>query len=63
MKILHLYEIKMMDGSSYRGEIAYKDDKMIILKVRKPMSNRVRLFLNGILSIREIGWKKAYTLR
>jgi hypothetical protein len=53
----------MVDGSSYRGEIAYKDDKMIILKVRKPMSNRVRLFLNGILSIREIGWKKAYTLR
>jgi hypothetical protein len=64
MKLLRIYEIKMLDGTQYRGEIAYRDDKMLVLKVRyKSLQHRLRLFYNGIVSIRELGWKKAYAIR
>ena len=62
MKSLHLYEVKLLDGTRYKGEIAYRDDKMVILKLKSP-SQKLRLFYNGILSIRELGWQRAYALR
>ena len=62
MKVLHLYEIKLHDGTRYQGEIAYKDDEKIVLKQRFP-EQKVRLFNNGIASVRELGWQKAYALR
>jgi len=57
MKSLHLYEVKLIDGTRYRGEIAYRDDKMVILK---PQTSRekLRLFYNGIVSIQELGWRR-----
>jgi hypothetical protein len=64
MKLLRIYEIKMLDGTQYRGEIAYRDDKMLVLKLsHTPVQHRLRLFYNGIVSIRELGWKKAYAIR
>jgi hypothetical protein len=64
MKVLHLYEIKMLDGTQYRGEISYRDDKMVVLKIsNKPPQQRLRLFYNGIVSIREMGWQKTYALK
>lgn len=61
MKSLHLYEVKLIDGSQYRGEITYRDDKMLVLRLRNQTSQeKLRLFYNGILSIRELGWQRAY---
>ena len=64
MKILHLYEIKMVDGTRYQGEIACRDNKMVVLRLRHhPVEHKLRLYYNGILSIRELGWQRAYVLR
>lgn len=64
MAPVHLYEIKMIDGSKYRGEIAYKDDRMIVLRTSNGLGRsaelftKVRLFYNGIISIQELGWQR-----
>ncbi|HEC78518.1 MAG TPA: hypothetical protein ENI34_05165 [candidate division WOR-3 bacterium] len=64
MKSFHLYEVKLLDGTRYQGEIAYRDDKMVILKLRHTSPvQKLRLFYSGIVSIRELGWQKAYALR
>ena len=63
MKSLHLYEIKMLDGTRYQGEIAYRDEKMVVLRLSlNPTSDKLRLYNHGILSIRELGWKRSYLL-
>jgi hypothetical protein len=63
MKVLHLYEVKLLDGTRYRGEIAYKDNQKVVLKTRQRFpQQKVRIFNSGIQSIRDVGWKKAYTL-
>lgn len=58
MKRFRLYEVKLIDGSRYQGEIAYKDEKMLVLRP-KSSEHKLRLFYNGIISIRELGWQKA----
>jgi hypothetical protein len=64
MKVLHLYEVKMLDGTRYRGEIAYKDEQKVVLKMRNHVpQQKVRIYNNGIQSIRDVGWQKAYALR
>lgn len=64
MKSRRLYEVKMLDGSQYRGEIAYKDSKMLVLRLdRKTPNRKLRLFYNGISSIQELGWKRTNVLR
>ena len=61
MKSLHLYEVKMLDGSKFRGEIVHKDDKMLVLKIRNNVSeHKMRLFFNGIVSVQELGWQRAW---
>ncbi len=61
MKALHLYEVRLVDGTRYQGEIAYKDDKMIVLKLRQSsVEQKLRLFYNGIVSIHDIGWQRVY---
>jgi hypothetical protein len=61
MKVLHLYEVKLLDGTRYRGEIAYKDSEKIVLKQRLPQQ-KLSFYNNGIVSVRDIGFQKAYTL-
>ncbi|HEX7320592.1 MAG TPA: hypothetical protein VF399_09595 [bacterium] len=58
MKSLHLYEVKLIDGTLYRGEIPYRDDKMIIMRSGSVEQNKIRLYYSGIVSIRELGWRK-----
>jgi hypothetical protein len=54
----------MLDGTRYKGEIAYKDEKMVVLKLnQKPPIHKLRLFYNGIHSIRELGWQRAYAFK
>jgi hypothetical protein len=61
MTSLHLYEVKLLDGSQYQGEITYRDDKMLVLRLKQqPNQEKLRLFYNGIISIRELGWKRTY---
>jgi len=62
MKIFHIYEVRLNDGSTYRGEIAYKDDQKIVLRQRLP-EQKLRIFNNGIQSIQDVGWQKVYALR
>ena len=63
MKVLHLYEVKMLDGARYRGEIAYKDDQKIVLRLRqRSPEQKLRIFNRGILSVKELGWHRAYAL-
>lgn len=64
MKSRRLYAVKMLDGSQYRGEIAYKDNKMVVLKLhQRPPQQKLRLFYNGISSIQELGWHRPYVQR
>lgn len=59
MKLAQQYEIKLIDGSRYEGEIAYKDDKMVVLRIHHDDENRkLRLYFNGIISIRDLGWQR-----
>ncbi len=58
MKSLHLYEVKLIDGTLYRGEIPYRDDKMIIMRSGAVGQKKIRLYYSGIVSIRELGWRK-----
>ncbi len=54
----------MIDGTRYQGEIAYRDEKMVVLRLRRyPVEQKLRLYYNGILSIRELGWQRAYALK
>ena len=64
MKVLHLYQVKMLDGSQYRGEIAYRDDEKIVLRLRhRSPEQKLRLLKNSIASVRDVGYQKAYALR
>ena len=64
MKILHLYQVKMLDGSQYRGEIAYRDDEKIVLRLRhRSPEQKLRLFKDSIASVMDAGYQRAYTLR
>jgi hypothetical protein len=54
----------MLDGSQYRGEIAYRDDEKIVLKLRhRAPEQKLRLFKTSIASVRDVGYQKAYALR
>lgn len=55
MKTLHVYEVQLLDGTRYRGEIIYKDDKKVVLRQKSP-EPKLHLFYNGIISIKELGW-------
>ncbi|MBA7512738.1 hypothetical protein ES705_04746 [subsurface metagenome] len=55
MKKVHVYEVKLIDGTVYRGEIVYKDDKAIRLKlVDKKI---ILLTKEGIMLIKDLGWR------
>jgi len=61
MKSFYLYQVNLIDGREYRGEIAYKDDKMLVLKIRNNLvEQKIRLFYNSIVSIQELGWQRAW---
>ena len=56
MKIAHIYEVKLIDGQIYRGEIVYKDDKVIRLRLAN--GKTICLSLHGIMLIKDLGWQK-----
>jgi len=56
MKKVHAYEIKLIDGTIYCGEIVYKDDKAIRLRLKS--KQLIFLPYNGIRLINDLGWQK-----
>lgn len=59
MKTAQIYEVKMLDGTRYQGEITYQDEKMVVLNLlSNPTSHRLRLYNHGIVSIHELGRKR-----
>ena len=64
MRVLHVYEVKTTDGAKYRGEIAYKDEEKLVLRLRhRSPERKLRVFRSGIISVKELGWQKSYALR
>jgi len=64
MKSVHMYEVKLLDGTRYKGEIAYRDEKMVVLRLHQKLTEqKLCLFYSGILSIRELGWQRIYASR
>jgi hypothetical protein len=59
MKLLHLYEVKLLDGTRYRGEIIHKDNRILVLKIgNNSTAQKMRFFYNSIISVRELGWQR-----
>jgi hypothetical protein len=64
VRVLHVYEVTTLDGARYRGEIAYKDQEKLVLRLRhRSPEQKLRLFKSGISSVKELGWQKAFALR
>ncbi len=55
MKKIHMYEVKLIDGTVHRGEIVYRDDKTIRIKLRN--KEIILVSRDGILLIKDLGWK------
>jgi hypothetical protein len=64
VKVLHVYEVKTIDGAKYCGEIAYRNDERLVLRLRhRSPEQKLRFFRKSIATIKELGWQKAYALR
>jgi len=57
VKKIHLYEVKLIDGRFYWGEILYKNEKGIRLRLANKQI--IRLSYEEIMVIKDLGWKKA----
>jgi hypothetical protein len=54
MKSKNIYEIKLLDGTYYKGEISHMDDEVVILKLgTSRLSKTLRVFHDMIVSIRQ----------
>lgn len=63
MKTAQTYEVKMLDGTRYKGKIAYQDEKVVVLNLlSNQTSHKLRLYNHDIVSIRELDRKKSYLL-
>lgn len=56
MKKVHLYEVKLINGTLHRGEIIFKDDRVIWLRLLN--SQRIRVSFDKIMSIKDLGWQE-----
>lgn len=55
MKKAHIYEVRLIDGTVHKGEIVYRDDKTIRIKLRN--KEVVLVSRDGILLMKDLGWK------
>lgn len=56
MKKVHMFEVQLIDGTVHSGEIVYKDNTTIILKLKNKRT--ISLSKDGIMLIKDLGWKK-----
>ena len=59
MKKIHLYEVKLINGQIYRGEIIQRDDKTVWIRLINKQT--IRLSIRGIMLIEDLGWQKVKT--
>ena len=55
MKKIHMYEVRLIDGTIHRGEIVYRNDKTIRMKLRN--KEIILVSRDGILLMKDLGWK------
>jgi hypothetical protein len=55
MKKVHFYEVKLKDGTVYRGEIIQSNERIVWLKLLN--GEKIRLSKNNIISIKDLGWQ------
>ncbi|MGB3478682.1 MAG: hypothetical protein WBB67_05935 [bacterium] len=55
MKV-HLYEVKLTNGTVYRGEIVQHDNTTVWLRFIN--KETIRLSINGIMVIKDSGWEE-----
>jgi len=53
---VHLYEVKLKDGTIYRGEIIQSNNRVVWLRLLK--GEKIRLSKNNIILIKNLGWQK-----
>jgi hypothetical protein len=56
MRKVHLYEVRLKDGTVYHGEIIQSNDRVAWLRLLN--GKKIRLFKNSIISIKDLGWQK-----
>ncbi|MGD8979755.1 MAG: hypothetical protein PVH23_06765 [candidate division WOR-3 bacterium] len=55
MRKVHIYEVRLIDGTVHKGEIVYRDDKTIRIKLRN--KDIVLVSRDGILLMKDLGWR------
>ena len=55
MRKAHIYEVRLIDGTVHKGEIVYRDDKTIRIKLRN--KEIVLVARDGILLMKDLGWR------
>lgn len=55
MRKAHIYEVRLIDGTVHKGEIVYRDDKSIRIKLRN--KEIVLVSRDGILLMKDLGWR------
>lgn len=54
MKSDNMYEIRLLDGTYYKGEISHMDDEMIIMKLgTNRFRKTLRVFHDMVISIQK----------
>lgn len=55
MKKIHLYEVKLINGQIYRGEIIQRNDTTVWMRLTNKQT--IRLSIKGIMLIKDLGWQ------
>jgi urease accessory protein UreE len=50
-----MYEVRLIEGTAHKGEIVYRDDKSIRVRLRN--KKIVLVSRDGILLMQDLGWK------
>jgi len=58
MKKCHLYEVTLVDGKVYCGEILSKNGKVLWLKLKS--SEKIRINNEAVMVMKDLGWQKVY---
>ena len=56
MKRIHLYEIKLINGQIYRGEIIQRNDKTVWMRLTNKQA--IHLSIKGVMLIKDLGWRE-----
>lgn len=56
MKIIHLYEVKLVNGEIYRGEVVLRNKQGLYLRSNK--NRMIYISYHSIMVMRDLGWRK-----